>query len=70
MKTGGYAIFAEFSKKGATRCAGLDVRRYDIHDLEEKLPSFELIASEEYTYINPKGDPRPYIYSLFKRTNG
>ncbi|MDY6965706.1 MAG: hypothetical protein SVM80_07030, partial [Halobacteriota archaeon] len=31
-------IFAEFSKQGATRCAGLDVRIYDIHDLEENLP--------------------------------
>lgn len=70
VKTGGYAIFAEFSKKGATRCAGLDVRRYDIHDLEENLTSFELIANEEYTYITPKGDPRPYIYTLFKRKNG
>lgn len=70
VKTYGYAIFAEFSKNGATRCAGLDVRRYDIHDLEENLAAFELIASEEYTYINPKGDPRSYIYTLFKRKNG
>ncbi len=67
MKIGGYAIFAEFSKKGATKCAGLDVRRCDVQDLEKNLPAFELIAAEEYTYINPKGDPRPHIYALFKR---
>lgn len=66
VKTGGYVIFAEFSKKGATRCAGLDVRRYDVQDLEKNLPAFKLIANEEYTFINPKGDPRPYIYTLFK----
>jgi len=67
VKTGGYAIFAEFSKKGAVKCAGLDVRRYDVQDLEKNLPAFKLIANEEYTFINPKGDPRPYIYTLFKR---
>ena len=67
VKAGGYAIFAEFSKKGATRCAGLEVRRYDVQDLERHLSAFELIANEEYTYINPSGDPRPYIYTLFKR---
>lgn len=67
VKIGGYAIFAEFSKKGATRCAGLDLRRYDVKDLEKNLPAFKLIVSEEYTYMNPKGDPRPYIYTLFKK---
>lgn len=67
VKAGGYAIFAEFSKKGAVKCAGLDVRRYDVCDLEKNLSAFKLIANEEYTFINPKGDPRPYIYTLFKR---
>ena len=70
VKAGGHAIFAEFSKNGATRCAGLKVRRYSVQDLEENLTAFELIASEEYSYINPKGDTRPYIYTLFKRKNG
>ena len=69
VKADGYAIFAEFSKAGATRCAGLDVRRYDVRDLEERLPAFRLIASEEHTYINPYGEPRPYIYTLFKKNS-
>ncbi|MCF6171213.1 MAG: class I SAM-dependent methyltransferase [Bacteroidales bacterium] len=67
VKPGGHAIFAEFSKKGATKCAGLDVRRYGANDLKQHLPAFELLAEEEYTYTNPGGDPRPYIYTLFKR---
>ncbi|MFS1512917.1 class I SAM-dependent methyltransferase [Chengkuizengella sp. SCS-71B] len=67
LKVGGYAIFAEFSKKGATKCAGLEVRRYDIQDLKENLPFFECIAEQEYTFINSKGDPRPYIYALFRK---
>jgi len=67
VKTGGYALFAEFSKTGATKCAGLDVRRYDLDELKGYLTAFELVTSDEYTYINPNGDPRPYIYALFKR---
>ncbi|MCP4179513.1 MAG: methyltransferase type 12, partial [bacterium] len=67
VKIGGYAFFAEFSKTGATKCAGLNVRRYDINDLKRNLPSFELVKSEEFTYINPVGSERPYVYALFKR---
>lgn len=67
VKVGGHALFFEFSKKGVDKCAGLKVRRYDVQDLEKHLPTFELIASEEYTYINPMNDPRPYIYALFRR---
>jgi 2-polyprenyl-3-methyl-5-hydroxy-6-metoxy-1,4-benzoquinol methylase len=67
VKSRGYALLAEFSKSGAQQCAGLDVRRYDLPDFEDNLPQFQLISSEEYTYINPNGDPRPYIYALFKR---
>lgn len=69
VKSGGYAIFAEFSKMGATKCAGLDIRRYDTFDLEKYLTAFELVTSEEYTYMNPNNDPRPYIYALFRKTN-
>ena len=67
VKPGGYALFAEFSKTGAAKCAGLDVRRYSLEELKNQLPEFEVVASDEYTYINPHGDPRPYIYALFKR---
>lgn len=70
VKPGGYALFAEFSKTGATKCAGLDVRRYSLEELKNQLPEFEVVASGEYTYINPNGDPRPYIYALFKRQSG
>jgi SAM-dependent methyltransferase len=67
VRPGGFAIFAEFSKSGVTKCAGLDVRRYDISDFKRHLSSFQLISSQEYTYINPSGDSRPYIYALFQK---
>lgn len=68
LKTGSHALFAEFSMTGAPKCAGLILHRYSIEELSERLgSSFELVSHFDYTYINPYGDPRPYIYALYKR---
>ncbi len=68
LKIGGYILFAEFSKSGAKKCAGLKLHQYSHEELSENLgSSFKLISQFDYTYINPYGDPRPYIYALFKR---
>ncbi len=65
---GSYAMFAEFSKTGAHKCAGLTLHRYSIEELSGNLgPSFKLVSHFEYTYLNPFGDPRPYVYALYKR---
>ena len=67
LKTDSHAIFAEFSKTGAPKCAGLTLHRYSVEELSEKLgSSFKLISHFDYTYINPNGDPRPYVYALFE----
>ena len=68
LKVAGYIMFAEFSKSGAEKCAGLTLHRYSVEELSENLgPSFKLIAHFDHTYINPTGDPRPYVYALYKR---
>lgn len=70
LEVGGYAIFSEFSKTGAPKCAGLILHRYSVEELSERLGTeFELITHYDYNYINPWGDPRPYIYTLYKREN-
>ncbi len=70
LKAGGHAMFAEFSRTGAPKCAGLTLHRYSIEELSERLgSSFKLVSHFDYTYINPYGDPRPYIYALYKREN-
>jgi len=67
-KDNSYVMFAQFSKDGAPKCAGLDLHRYDLEELSKRLgSSFELIYSFEYTYINPSNQQRPYIYALYKR---
>lgn len=68
LRAGSFALFAEFSLTGATMCAGLAVHRYSVEQLSKRLGSaFELLSQFEFTYTSPSGDPRPYIYALFKR---
>ena len=53
--------------KGAPKYAGLELHRYSIAATTRRMGSgFELVRHEEYTYINPFGAPRPYIYALCK----
>ena len=68
VKIGGYVILAEFNLEGAKKCCGLDVKNYNIEMLQTGLGSnFELIKWFNYTYTQPSGNTREYIYSLFKR---
>ena len=68
VKPGGYVILAAFHLRGADRCSGLPVHRYDEQLLAEKLGSdFALLQAFDYTYTMPSGDERAYVYTLFKR---
>lgn len=68
VKPGGHVLLAEFSKTGAPRCAGLDVHRYSADEMSERLGrEFVLVEAEDYTFVNPAGAPRPYVYALFQR---
>lgn len=68
LKKEGYALFDEFSLAGAPKCAGLTLHRYPVDELSHLPgPSFVPVSHFDFTYINPFGDPRPYVYVLFKR---
>lgn len=70
VKKDGFVILSEFSLEGATKCSGLPVQNYSTEMLQDRLgDDFELIESFNYTYIQPSGSERPYIYTLFKRIN-
>ncbi|CUS49176.1 MAG: putative short-chain dehydrogenase [Idiomarinaceae bacterium HL-53] len=70
VKRRGYVLLAEFAIHGADKCAGLPVHRYSIELLQERLgSSFNCLAHETYTYQNPAGQPRPYVYGWFQRKN-
>lgn len=66
----GYVILAEFNLEGAKKCCGLDVFNYNESMLQERLGNyFELLKSFNYTYTQPSGNTREYVYTLFKRIN-
>jgi hypothetical protein len=44
------------------------VFRYDRDMLKEKIgDDFELLEAFDYIYLNPSGNTREYIYTLFQR---
>ena len=68
LKKGGYALFAEFSKIGADKCEDLELHRYSVEELSERLGSaYQLVNSFEHVFTSPTGQPRPYIYCLYQR---
>jgi len=65
---GGYVILAEFNLEGAKKCCGLDVYNYNEQMLQDGLGSdFELLRAFNYTYTQPSGNTREYVYTIFKR---
>lgn len=67
---GGYVIIAVFSEKGVEKCSGLRVKRYSRAELQSFLGSdYRLQESFDYLYTTPSGAERPYIYTLFRRTD-
>ncbi len=68
IKKGGYVIIAAFSLKGAKKCSGLDVKNYDQNKLAEFLgKDFSLLEYFDYIHYMPSREPRPYIYTLFRK---
>jgi len=68
VRPGGHALLAEFSTAGAPKCAGLELHRYSVEEMTERMGSgFELLMQEDYTFINPAGEPRPYVYGLYRK---
>lgn len=67
---GGFVIIAVFSLVGAKKCSGLDVKNYDHKMIAEFLGNdFKLLKHLPHLYQMPSGDLRPYIYTLFQRTD-
>jgi len=68
INSNGFALIAEFSLVGASKCSGLPIHQYSKEMIAEKLgDDFELLTSFDYTYIMPSGAKRPYIYTLFRK---
>tara|TARA_R110001583_G_scaffold50850_7_gene158697 strand:- start:505 stop:1170 length:666 start_codon:yes stop_codon:yes gene_type:complete len=68
LKPNGYVILAEFNLNGAKKCSGLAVVNYNEKMLQDRLgENFKLIKSFNFTYMQPSGNTREYVYTLFQR---
>ena len=68
IKVNGYVILAQFNLNGAKKCSGLNVFNYNEIMLQHGLgEDFELLKNFDYTYMQPSGNTREYVYTLFKR---
>ncbi|MDP2088059.1 MAG: class I SAM-dependent methyltransferase [Flavobacteriaceae bacterium] len=67
LKPGGFVIIAVFNLKGASKCSGLEVFRYNDEMLQDRLGAdFKLLNSFNYAYMMPSGSERSYVYTLFQ----
>ncbi len=70
VKPKAYVIIAVFNLQGAKLCSGLPVFRYNEEMLQDRLgPGFTLIEAFDHSYIQPSGNTREFVYTLFQRTN-
>lgn len=68
VKEKGFVILSVFNLDGATKCSGLDVKRYNATMLQEKLgKAYQMLESFNHSYTMPNGEDRPYVYALFQR---
>ncbi|MBL4744783.1 MAG: class I SAM-dependent methyltransferase [Flavobacteriaceae bacterium] len=68
VKIGGYVLLAAFALDGAEKCCGLEVFRYTTQMFQDRLGDhFKLLKDVNHTFINPFGDSRAYVYTLFQR---
>jgi EEF1A lysine methyltransferase 2 len=68
LKPGAFAAIATFALNGAEKCSGLPVCRYSEISLAETLgDGYILIHHFNHMHYNPKGEERPFIYTLFQK---
>lgn len=63
----GHLVIATFGPNGPRQCSGLDVMRYDLASLHEKLgPEFELVSHCIEQHRTPGGKEQEFLYAHFK----
>lgn len=64
----GFMVLGTFSKKGATKCSGLDIQQYDEISLSEKFETgFEKINCITEDHITPFGTTQNFVFCSFKK---
>ena len=65
----GNLIVATFSKKGPSKCSGLEISQYDSKGISELFENFKLNHSEIYIHKTPFNTNQEFIYNILSKTN-
>ena len=69
LRDDGHLVIATFGPEGPLRCSGLDIRRYDVEDLQQYFGThFELRQHEIEDHRTPGGAVQQFLYSWWQRT--
>lgn len=68
IKPGGYLILATFSEKGPATCAGLEIQRYAVGDLQKLfLEEFNVLSGANVDHITPSGATQNFTFCSFQK---
>lgn len=71
LAPGGLVFFAEYNLQGAKMSYGLPVMNFNAEMLSEALGrEFEMVTAFDYIHHTPFGEPRPFVYGLWRRLEG
>lgn len=67
VKPGGYVVMGTFSEKGPSKCSGIDIRQYSLHELNELLlDDFETLKCRNVDHITPSGEVQNFSFCSFQ----
>lgn len=65
---GGFVVLGTFSEKGPSKCSGIDIRQYSLHELSELFTAdFETLKCQNVDHITPTGTVQNFSFCSFKR---
>lgn len=67
LQPGGHFVLATFGPKGPLRCSGLEIRRYDIEQLQNHFGTkFSLQSHNIDDHLTPMGSTQQFLYSWWQ----
>lgn len=68
LSQNGRLIIGTFSKKGPTKCSGIDIMQYSVQNLEKTFQaSFELEESITVEHPTPFGSKQEFVFCVFRK---
>jgi trans-aconitate methyltransferase len=67
---GGHLVISAFGPDGPDQCSGLEVRRWSVEELSERLAPFATpIETRRTTHVTPQGSPQSFVTVVARRSS-